>query len=185
MKPLPRQIDPRKFAQQGIEIVGSVDLSTLTRVKELLFSDKGDVEAELSFDIGEQRILYVAGKIKANVENVCQRCLEAVPVSVNCELNLAIQWEDSDLDRLPSRFEPWIVAEGQADVYQIIEDEILLSLPIVSYHEEECIPHSLFSSGEADTQKVIDAGPSTNPFTALQGLKESLQSSGGLNKKEK
>jgi uncharacterized protein len=185
MNPLPRQIDPRKFAQQGIEIAGSVELSALTRAKELLFSDKGNVEVELSFDIGEQRILYVAGKIKAKVENVCQRCLEAVPVNVDCELNLAIQWEDSDLDRLPSRFEPWIVGEGQTDIYQIIEDEILLSLPIVSYHDEECIPHSLFSSGEAEAQKVIAAGPSTNPFTALQGLKESLQSSDTLDKKEK
>jgi len=176
MNPLPRQIDPRKFAQQGIEIAGSVPLSELTRVRELLFSDKGQVEAELAFDIGEQRILYVAGKIKATVENVCQRCLDAVSVDVNCELNLAIQWEDSDLDRLPSHFEPWIVAEGQTDIYQIIEDEILLSLPIVSYHEEECVPHNLFSSGETEAKKLIDAAPSTNPFTALQGLKESLQS---------
>jgi uncharacterized protein len=126
----------------------------------------------------------VAGKIKATVENVCQRCLDAVSVDVNCELNLAIQWEDSDLDRLPSHFEPWIVAEGQTDIYQIVEDEILLSLPIVSYHEEECVPHNLFSSGETEAQKVIDAAPSTNPFTALQGLKESLQSVEKLDKSQ-
>lgn len=176
MKPLPRQIDPRKFAQQGIEIAGSVDLSELTRVNELLFSQKGRVEAELIFGIGEQRILNVVGNIKANVENVCQRCLEAVPISIDSTLSLAIQWEDSDLDRLPSRFEPWIVGEGQADIYQIIEDELLLSLPIVSYHDEECVPHDLFSSGEEAASKAIATAPSTNPFKVLEGLKESLQS---------
>jgi len=175
MKPLPRHIDPRKFAQQGIEVAGTVAISELTRAAELLFSDKGNVDAELSFGIGEQRILYVAGNIKATVENICQRCLEAVPVSIDCELNLAIQWEDSDLDRLPSRFDPWIVAEGTTDIYQIIEDEILLSLPIVSYHNDECVPSTLFSSGEEEANKVIAAAPSTNPFAALKGLKKSLQ----------
>jgi uncharacterized protein len=182
MKPLPRHIDPRKFAQQGIEVAGTIALPELTRATELLFSDKGSVEAELSFGIGEQRILYVAGNIKAKVENICQRCLDAVPVSVDCELNLAIQWEDSDLERLPSRFDPWIVDEGPTDIYQVIEDEILLSLPIVSYHNNECVPSTLFSSGEEEASKVIAAAPSTNPFAALEGLKESLQS--GSSEKE-
>lgn len=175
MNSLPRHIDPRKFAQQGIEIEGTVALPELERVVDLLYSDRGSVEATLRFDIGEQRILFVAGTIKANVENVCQRCLEGVAVNVACELNLAIQWEDSDITRLPSRFDPWIVGEGQTDIYQIIEDEVLLSLPIVSYHDEECVPNTLFSSGEEEASKVIAEAPNTNPFNVLADLKESLQ----------
>lgn len=176
MNSLPRYIDPRKFAQQGIEIEGQVALAELSRLAELLHSDKGHVEAALRFGIGEQRILFVAGDVSATVESVCQRCLEGVSIDIRCELNLAIQWEDSDIARLPSRFDPWIVGEGQTDIYQIIEDDLLLSLPIVSYHDEPCVPDTLFSSGEEETSKIIAAAPDTNPFNVLADLKESLQS---------
>lgn len=175
VSPLPRQIDPRKFAQQGIEIAGSVALRELSRICDLLSSKTGSVHASLAFGIGEQRILHVAGDIEATVENVCQRCLDSVPVSLNCQLNLAILWKEEDAERLPKAFDPWIVGEGQTDIYQIIEDELLLSLPIVSYHEDACVPHTYFSSGEEEANKVIEQAENTNPFNVLEKLKGSLQ----------
>jgi uncharacterized protein len=177
---LPRQLDPRKFAQQGIEISGSVAVDDLSRLGEILPSKEGVVHATLAFGIGEQRILHVVGHISANIENVCQRCLDPVPVSVECELSLAILWKEEDAERLPKAFEPWIVPEGRTDIYQIIEDELLLSLPIVVYHEEECVPHRYFSSGEEEVSKVAALAPSTNPFQALQQLKGSLQTTDTL-----
>ncbi|MFT5117494.1 MAG: hypothetical protein ACI9NY_001023 [Kiritimatiellia bacterium] len=175
--PLPRQLDPRKFAQQGIEITGSVALSELTRLSEMLSSCEGHVQVELVFGIGEQRILNVSGHISASVDNVCQRCLGSIPVSVNCELSLAILWKEEHAERLPSNFEPWIIGEGQTDIYQIIEDELLLSLPIVAYHEEDCVPHDYFSSGEKEASKAIAEAAKTNPFQVLQQLKGKQQPS--------
>ncbi len=173
--PLPRQIDPRKFAQQGIEISGSIELSDLSRLGELLFSSKGQVDAHLTFGIGEQRILNVAGRIDACVENICQRCLGGVSVELNCELNLAILWKEEDAQNLPKHFDPWIVGEGQTDIYQIVEDELLLSLPIVSYHDYECVPNTYFSAGEEEASRVIEQEPRVSPFQALEQLKGSLQ----------
>lgn len=174
--PLPRQLDPRKFAQQGIEIEGVVALSELTRLSEMLFSKEGSVYASLVFGIGEQRTLNVIGHIEASVNNVCQRCLDAVPVVISCDISLAILWKEEHAERLPKNYEPWIIGEGQTDIYQIIEDELLLSLPIVSYHNEECVPHAYFSSGEAEAEKVIAAtAAETNPFQVLEQLKGSLK----------
>jgi uncharacterized protein len=173
--PLPRQLDPRKFAQQGIEIEGTVALNELTRLGELLFSQEGSVYASLVFGIGEQRTLNVAGHITANVNNICQRCLDAVPVALSCDISLAILWKEEHAERLPKHYEPWIIGEGQTDIYQIIEDELLLSLPIVSYHKEECVPHAYFSSGEAEAEKVIaETAAETNPFQVLEQLKGAL-----------
>jgi uncharacterized protein len=173
---LPRQLDPRKFAQQGIEIAGSIELSDLSRLSELLFSKEGGVKADLAFGIGEQRILNVTGHIEASVENVCQRCLDAVPLVLNCELSLAILWKEEHAERLPKNFEPWIIGEGQTDIYQIIEDELLLSLPIVSYHDDDCVPHALFSSGKEEAEKAIAVSAiETNPFKVLEQLKGSLK----------
>ena len=172
--PLPRLLDPRKFAQQGIEIDGMVALDKLERLREVLFSQEGKVRASLVFGIREQRILNVTGHIHAQVSNVCQRCLDAVPLELDCEISLAILWKEEDAEHLPKAFDPWIVGEGQTDIYQIIEDELLLTLPIVSYHEEECVPNSYFSSGEEEVEEAI-AAEKTNPFQALEQLKGSLK----------
>lgn len=175
--PLPRQLDPRKFAQQGIEIAGPIALSDLSRLGELLFSKEGHVHASLVFGLGEQRILNVTGHVKASVNNVCQRCLNAVPVDMECDLSLAILWKEEHAERLPKTFDPWIIGEGQTDIYQIVEDELLLSLPIVSYHDEKCVPHSLFSSGKEAAEKAMAVSTEeTNPFKVLEQLKSSLQS---------
>ncbi len=174
--PLPRLLDPRKFAQQGIEIAGSVALNDLSRLGELLFSKDGTVHASLSFGLSEQRALVVQGHIEARVNNICQRCLDAVPVDLVCDINLAILWKEEDAERLPKSLDPWVVGEGQTDCYQVIEDELLLSLPIVSYHEEGCVPHSYFSSGkEAAEEAIAVAAEETNPFKVLEQLKSSLK----------
>lgn len=175
-KSLPRQIDPRKFAQQGVEIEGTVDLKELTRLSEMLASEEGDVRAELVFGIGEQHIFNVTGSIHAQVQHTCQRCLGAVPIDLNCELSLAIVWSEEKAENLPKRFDPWIIEEGRTDIYSIIEDELLLSLPIVSYHSEECVPAKLFSSSDDRVAEAIEAAEKeSSPFQVLEQLKGSLK----------
>ena len=184
--PLPRMLDPRKFAQQGIEVDGMVALDKLERIGEMLFSNTGEVRAHLVFGIDEQHILYVTGHVEATVSHVCQRCLGAMPLPLKCDINLAILWQEEDAERLPKAFDPWVVGEGQVDIYQLVEDELLLSLPIISYHNEECVPDSCFSSGEVEVQKVMAAqAEKTNPFQVLDQLKGALKSTAGTDAPEK
>ena len=173
---LPRQIDPRKFAQQGIEISGSVPLNLLPRVGELLSSGAGDIQVSLAFGLDEQRLLTLTGVINANVEHICQRCLGPVPVELNCQLKLAIVWDEEKAESLPQVYDAWVLGEGATDLYAVIEDELLLSLPIVSYHAEECIPHRYFSSGkEVSEKEIAQDKEQKNPFQVLKQLKTELK----------
>jgi uncharacterized protein len=55
---LPRQLDPRKFAQQGVDIRGSVDVKALDRLKPLLASaDMGKINVTLLFGVDESQCL--------------------------------------------------------------------------------------------------------------------------------
>ncbi len=173
--PLPRHLDPRKFAQQRIDIAGSVAVEALPRLGDSLASAEGFVNVSLHFGMGEQRTLEVRGSIDAELAIVCQRCLDPVPMSVSCDLHLAILWKEEHAERLPKAIDPWIIGEGQTDIYQIVEDELLLSLPIVAYHENDCVPHEHFSSGENEVNKVLAETPKHNPFDVLQELKGSLK----------
>jgi uncharacterized protein len=167
-KPLPRQGDPRKFAQQGISMSGFVPILALPRMVEALESSEGAVQVELSFGISQDRKKVVTGKAKSDVSLVCQRCLNAVSVPVECDIALAVIWDEEGIQALPKDLEPWIVGEGAADFYEMIEEELLLNLPPVAYHEELCISEELFSSGEPVVVKQ-----EKNPFQVLEQLKSS------------
>jgi uncharacterized protein len=66
---------------------------------------------------------------------VCQRCLGPlqVPVEIDAELQLAeslreISEADDEVDR--------VLASRHMDVGQLVEDEVILALPMVPRHEE-------------------------------------------------
>lgn len=176
---LPRHIDPRKFAQQGITIQGNVDLGALERVSSLLANKQGNINAELVFGIDEQGIRYLTGAIDATVNMICQRCLNPASQSLQMRLNLGFIWDDESADKLPKTYDPWIVGEGQTDIYDVIADELILGLPIVAYHAEACVPQELFSAGNVDKQSSDKAASNSktdksNPFQVLEQLKGSL-----------
>lgn len=175
---LPRHIDPRKFAQQGISINGDVDIAELVRVKSLLASTQGTAYADLMFGVDEQGIRNLTGSINATVEMVCQRCLEAATQSLQINLKLGFVWSDEDVEKLPKAYEPWIIGEGQTDIYDVVADELILSLPIVAYHDQSCIPQELFSSKDTSGKSGNGANSKDtskpNPFQVLEQLKGSL-----------
>ncbi len=175
---LPRHIDPRKFAQQGININGDVDVAELVRVKSLLANSQGTAYAELMFGVDEQGIRNLTGSISATVDMVCQRCLEAATQSLQINLNLGFVWSDEDVEKLPKAYEPWIIGEGQTDIYDVVADELILSLPIVAYHDQSCIPQELFSSKDTGGKSGNGANSKDtskpNPFQVLEQLKGSL-----------
>jgi len=178
-KPLPRQIDPRKFAQQGVVISGLVELASLSRLCDTVSADKGSISAELVFGLNDRRLPQLTGQIQAELYVTCQRCLDLTPIEVPCQVDLAMVWDEESAAKLPKTQDSWIVAEGQTDIYQVVEDELLLSLPIVSYHETECVPSTHFSSiDKAVSQQISDTeAQKTNPFQVLGQLKGQLSNS--------
>lgn len=147
-KVLPRQGDPRKFAQHGVVLEGCIPVSDLARVVEATEGSGGEIQVKLDFKISEEKKKVVVGTAHAELSLICQRCLEPVTVPVKSDISLGIVWDEEGANKLPPHFEPWIVGEGIADLYDMIEEELLLSLPAVAYHEELCIDSKLYSSGK-------------------------------------
>lgn len=169
---LPRQIDPRKFAQQGISVAGTVALAQLPRLESFLADKSGDVTVELQFYVDEQRARVIDGRLSADVQVTCQRCLEPMMQTVEANVHLAIVWDDEQAKQVDSTRDAWIVAEGQTDIYTVIEEELLLSIPHVNYHDSQCIPAEHYESGDAvelDTQPKKE-----NPFQALAAMKATM-----------
>lgn len=170
-KPLPRQGDPRKFAQQGVTLEGFIPVADLPRIIDATENSLGNVQVMLEFKVSEEGKRAVTGQAAAELSLVCQRCLEPVVVSVESNISLAIVWDEEAAKALPQHFDPWITGEGAADLYDMVEEELLLSLPAVAYHEESCIDNKLYSSG-----KPVEVKKEKNPFQVLEQLKSSPKS---------
>lgn len=168
LKALPQEVEPRKFAQRGVELRGSVPVNKLPRLHDSVVTI-GTVEAELQFGLDEQHLKIVTGKAVAVVERQCQRCLNSMEQQVVSEINLAIVWDDEQAKQL-SQYDPWVVGEEAADLYGIIEEEILLNMPYVCYHEHMCVPAEALSVGDIEEQDL--AAEKSNPFELLKQLKD-------------
>ena len=77
--------------------------------------------------------------VKGSVTALCQRCLGPIqiPIAIDAELQLAenareISEADDEVDR--------VLASRNMDVAWLVEDEVILELPMAARHEE-CVPY--------------------------------------------
>lgn len=165
---LKRLISPRKLAYSSLEIAGAVPSEALERLAEAA-DCSGDVEVSLAFSINEEGKLIAQGSINADMSYTCQRCLKPIaPKAEHINIAYGIVKSEEEAKHLPSSLDPWIVSEDETDVYEQIEDELLLAVPVVAYHDDACIDESLLSSGDEEELQVPERD---NPFSVLSSLK--------------
>jgi uncharacterized protein len=177
---LPKFIDPLLLADKNVSLEGRLPLSSLDRVNELLANDDGEVNLTLHFS-KEGKLAKIEGQLSVVLSVKCQRCLEAVEWPLSSEIKLGIVRTFEQASNLPEGFEPLLVSdEDKIPLKDIVEDEILLLLPDIPKHSDDCT--IAFSSNEksAPSQK---AGQSStkNPFSILADLKK-LETSNGSTK---
>lgn len=168
---LPQRVEPFRWAEQGRQLRGPVSIAELRRLAPLLRSPEGEVDVQLQFGIDEQRIPYVQGHVTGGLEVTCQRCLGSLVLPVNLEFCLGLVKSESEGDRLVDGYEPLIVENGSISIAAVIEDELVLALPIIARHPESeaCGVQVPFERGlwqgddEAPAERV-------NPFSVLGKL---------------
>jgi len=164
---LPKYVDPRKLADRGIQLTGVIAVNEMTELSQMLVQSNAEVMTELNFSRDELRIRTISGSAKVTVPVQCQRCLESVDVDLSANLNLAISYNEEKAQTLPKYYDPLIVEGDDLELLPLIEQELILSLPIVSYHSD-CSIQTSFGDGNtvatAETEKP-------NPFSVLASLK--------------
>lgn len=161
---LPAQIDPIRLADEGARLAGELALGDFSRLRELIRpgSDQEPVAIELVFEHTVQGMRLMRGRLRARLYMTCQRCLEPVVVTLEAkpfaELlrpGEASAGADGDAEAL--------VIEGPLLLSELVEDELLLAMPMVPMHGEgEC-------SAPGTTVRVVRAQEQKpKPFAALR-----------------
>ena len=98
------------LADRGVTLSGELDVGKLTRLKSLLHSDSGSVRATLRFRQRGDGWLASQLDYQAEVELVCQRCLEPFRHELAQSVNVVVADSDSLPATVPEGFEPFEVA---------------------------------------------------------------------------
>ncbi len=170
---VPDYVDARKIFAQRAHISGTVPLSRFKRFCELLASPEGELKVSLQFGLDERHRRIVEGSIETCVEVVCQRCLEQTNAELKESFKLGIVESEAQIERLPDDVDPWLTTEIRLALVDILEEQLILAMPIVSYHPQGC-KSVLVESGEgtAKGETRIAMQRDDNPFAVLRKLKE-------------
>jgi uncharacterized protein len=163
-------IDSLKFAADGGCMSGKLDLSSLPRLADMLAGTDGILVCELSGfqDSGDRTgKLGLHLRVTGRLNLWCQRCLAEVEFECNIDSRLLLMppgapesaWPE---DELESDDYDAIPASRELSVRALVEDEVLLALPIVPRHAD-CLPPG------SSAVEVESGEPS--PFAVLAGLK--------------
>lgn len=159
---LPRHVDPRKLAFHNAILEGRVPSDELTRLLDVVEKVHGII-AYLAFKVDEQGRRVVSGTLSADVEFQCQRCLKPVSHSLSSTFDVAVIGEEEEAEQLAAHLDPWVVSGEEGDLYHLVEEEILLSVPLVPMHAEICVDKNFYASGAEETDQSED-----NPFSVLK-----------------
>jgi len=168
--PIPRLVDLRKLAAFGGEMSGEIPLSALERVAAECEHDHHPVTVKLEFGIDEDKVRYARGTVSASMPMQCQRCLGTVVIKADAAPNLAMVWSEEQIVDLPRRYDGIVVGSEPVDLYELIEDELLLCMPLAPRHaENECEAMKRRFGDEEEAPKT----ERPNPFGVLAALKKS------------
>jgi len=95
-------------------------------------------------------------KVNAPVVLTCQRCLGPIDLPVDCEGPVAMVADGASADAAPAGLETILAPERRLSVRDLVEEELLLALPIVALHEP----------GRCARGATIGSAPPPEPATA-------------------
>lgn len=133
-KLIPEHIDPFRFAEQGITIAGVVNVVDMRRLADLLWSTEGRVKVDFHFKLDAQRIPILTGSVQTSLVLQCQRCMEPFTYEIMSSFCLGIVRTLKEADSLPKAYEPALVLANVLALRELVEDEIILNLPIIPKH---------------------------------------------------
>ena len=162
-KVLPDQLKLFNFAKKEVSLSGFYQISDFPRITEIASNKKDNISVDLSFYLKNNKTPCVDGIIELDIVLACQRCLDDLSIALKVNFNLAFVRNDQQSEELDSHYEIYVIEEEELATFDLISDEILLSIPMVPTHDYDCIK-------EINGQEIVEE-KSENPFAILKKIK--------------
>ena len=168
---IPR-LDPERLTERPMVFEETLGVEAFPRLLESLANEEGELHYRVSARLDRERRKVVSCIIEGFVFLTCQATLDTFRHPVSIDDRLVLVGDESGLPPIgeESDTEDYLVAGGPIEVRELVEDAVILALPMVPRKPGLArTPGS--EEGEAGAQ-----GPATDsgsPFAKLAKLKKS------------
>jgi uncharacterized protein len=164
MSGLPQYFEPIRLAERGEAIVGDLVVSQMPRLRQSLHDDSGTVHVHISCEPAELGAIRIHGSLSTTLKVECQRCLGAFDLPLNVSIDARAMTETGSVAELDREADVIMLGEdNQVHVASLVEDELILSLPIAALHPAGQCPAVAYQGVKTQQRE--------NPFAALKQLK--------------
>ena len=153
------RIEPETFGTKPKVWKGVLRPGDLPRVADLVASPEGELRYEVTGALDKQRRKVVSCIIKGFAQLTCRVSMEHFRYEIDVEDRLVLVDDESHLPpiEMESEEEDFVVADGPLDVRVLVEDAVILALPM--------IPRK---PGIEEVPKPADKPQRESPFAALK-----------------
>ncbi|MEN9888722.1 MAG: hypothetical protein RL559_759 [Pseudomonadota bacterium] len=173
----PRHLDIRAFALAGAELQGQSPLGQWPRLREEQVAGAPATEPVVRWHLrgqaqpvaGGAPRLGMALRAELDLPLQCQRCLTPVVKNVAAHRDFVFVADEATAEALDEASEEDVlVISRDFDALALVEDELILALPLVPRHE--VCPQQLPTEALDDAFEAASERP--KPFAALAALKK-------------
>ena len=158
MKPI--LINNLEFAKKQEAITHSIDVDSCERLLDLLETSSTlprNIRYNLTGSTSTFHLPSLGLTIEATLPVLCQRCLQPM------QLDLSLDYAYVIAEVEPETFEgdeeiDWLEASREMNVNTLVEDELLMAIPLGPLHDHACKP------------LIQEQVEKPNPFAVLKGL---------------
>lgn len=164
---LPTQVNIIRFAENATRLHGCLSIENMTRLLPSLAKQDGTVDVKLDFGIDGQGVRFIKGQIEADLTLMCQRCMEPFVYAIIDGFTMGMVSSDTEALKLPERYDPLVVTDNMLTIPDMVEEELIIRLPLVPMHDlKECkVKLPSFVAAEKE-----------NPFKVIEILKGKTKS---------
>lgn len=166
--PFPEIVDAWRMISARRSFNGSLPVAQLSRLCDALAAPDGTIAYDIEFDRDGLGVAYLALRAQGELTLTCQRTMEpfAWPVRIDTRLGLIAREEDEA--GLPPGYEPLLLESAELRPAEVIEDELLLALPLIPVKPGLEESDQTWSTDPEQTEEP----QRPNPFAALSSLKK-------------
>lgn len=159
---LPASINPIKLADKQATLEGVLSLASMSRLMDLVASPAGETSIKMKFGRDSERRPFIDLTIETHLTLRCERCFENFDYPLSIKVSLSPVFDDNEASKIQDYYEPLLMENEQVILQDIVEDEILLNLPIIAKHTQNACPVILSQPEDIKSE---------SPFAILSKLK--------------
>jgi len=163
---LPEYFDPARLADDGAHLEGDIPIAQFPRLAAMCARPEGDAHVAMDFERSTdgKRLMRLHGEARAVFQ--CGRCLGDVTLGWHADSLLLIR-RSADGEGIADDDTDVLVSDGPVQLRSVVEDELLLTVPMFPVHSQPC--------GATDAHRDGESPVARGPFATLARLKKGRQ----------